>query len=99
MFCPNCDSLMFPKEGKLVCNKCDVSSELEKREAIKREKKTKSKPVVMDNSGDARPVVKMACQKCSNTKALAELRQVRAADEPETQFYTCTECGHRWRVN
>jgi len=92
---------MFPKEGKLICKKCDVSSEREKKEtvAIKREKKAKSKPVVLDDTADARPVVKMACPKCNHKEAHAELRQVRAADEPETQFYTCTKCKHRWRVN
>ena len=92
---------MFPREGKLVCKKCDVSSEMEKKEnvAIKKEKKIKSKPVVLDDTIDARPLVKMACQKCPNKEAYAELRQVRAADEPETQFYTCSKCGHRWRVN
>jgi DNA-directed RNA polymerase subunit M len=25
------------------------------------------------------------------------MKQIRAADESETRFFTCTECGHKWR--
>ena len=101
MFCPKCNSLMFPKEGKLECKNCAVSSKIDSKDAvaITRSKKVKSKPVVVNEAGDASPKVKMACPKCPNKEAFAELRQVRAADEPETQFYTCTKCTHRWRVN
>ncbi|MCJ2562923.1 MAG: transcription factor S, partial [Candidatus Thermoplasmatota archaeon] len=26
-----------------------------------------------------------------------QLRQTRAADEPETRIYRCTKCSHTWR--
>jgi len=92
---------MYPRNGKIVCERCGIFREMNKKGAvtIKKEKKVKKKPVVLDRRADGRPLVKMACPKCSNKEAYAELRQVRAADEPETQFYTCTKCGHRWRVN
>ncbi|ERG99251.1 MAG: transcription factor S-II (TFIIS), partial [Haloquadratum sp. J07HQX50] len=34
---------------------------------------------------------------CGHDKARYEMKQIRAADESETRFFTCTECGHKWR--
>jgi DNA-directed RNA polymerase subunit M len=39
------------------------------------------------------------CPKCSHTEAFYDIRQTRAADEPETQFYRCCKCNHQWRIN
>lgn len=53
---------------------------------------------------DARP--KMAprksgmysCGKCKSFDIEIRTRQTRGADEPETVFATCTNCGNRWRM-
>lgn len=37
------------------------------------------------------------CPKCRHQGAYYLLKQTRSADEPETKFYTCESCGHRWR--
>ena len=37
------------------------------------------------------------CPKCKHMGAYYLLKQTRSADEPETKFYTCESCAHRWR--
>lgn len=45
----------------------------------------------------ALPTTKVECPKCGNTHAYWRLEQTRAADEPPTRIYRCTNCGHTWR--
>ena len=37
------------------------------------------------------------CSKCNNNKAFFQQLQIRAADEPMTNFFKCVGCGFRWR--
>lgn len=41
--------------------------------------------------------VKCPNRDCDNDRARYEMKQIRAADESETRFFTCTECGQKWR--
>lgn len=50
-----------------------------------------------DDENDTRPTTTEQCQECGNEKAYVELKQIRAADESETRFFECTECGATWR--
>ena len=34
------------------------------------------------------------CKKCKKSKTTVVEKQIRAGDEPATQFITCLECGH-----
>lgn len=43
------------------------------------------------------PTTEVTCPKCSNDRAQWYLQQIRSADESETRFLICTECGHKWR--
>jgi DNA-directed RNA polymerase subunit M len=43
------------------------------------------------------PTTRQRCPECDNERAYYEMKQIRAADESETRFFTCTECGHKWR--
>lgn len=36
------------------------------------------------------------CSKCKKQNVHVIGKQVRSADEPETHFYTCIECGNKW---
>jgi DNA-directed RNA polymerase subunit M/transcription elongation factor TFIIS len=36
------------------------------------------------------------CERCNNTQAFFVQLQTRGADEPSTQFFTCTKCGHKY---
>jgi DNA-directed RNA polymerase subunit M len=43
------------------------------------------------------PTTETRCPECGNDRAFWEMKQIRAADESETRFFTCTECSHKWR--
>lgn len=38
------------------------------------------------------------CVRCKGQQVTMDLRQIKSADEPMTSIYTCTSCGHEWRV-
>lgn len=52
---------------------------------------------MVDEAESAKPSTSVNCPECSNDRAYYEMKQIRAADESETRFFECTECGHKWR--
>lgn len=46
---------------------------------------------------ESRPTTTIKCSKCEHNKAYYEMKQIRAADESETRFFECVECGYKWR--
>ena len=51
MFCPKCKSLLFPKEGKLYCRRCDTiiePNDVEKVDMVTKEGTEKEMVVVED---------------------------------------------------
>lgn len=55
----------------------------------------------MQNLKDTRPT-KISdgiykCYKCNNKKVVMYSLQLRSADEPMTNFFTCTTCGNKWK--
>lgn len=95
MFCKKCGSLLKYSEGKLICG-CGYS---EKGEIIVKDKKKEKKKIeIVEARNDIHSVVSADCPKCGNNKAYTWALQTRAADEPETIFYQCVKCKHKWRV-
>ncbi len=104
-FCPNCGKMLLPKkddEGNsfLECS-CGYSNKLsadkEKEYSITKKVETKSTVIDKGEDIDVRPTTNEECPKCGHTVAYWELRQTRSADEAETRFFQCVECGHKWR--
>lgn len=101
MFCPKCGSLLRPteKKGKKVfaCPRCGhvagKGTSMEVKEKISQEKSIE----VVEKEPEIKPKVKAKCPKCGHDEAYFWTMQTRAADEPETQFFKCTKCGHQWR--
>ena len=99
-FCPNCKSLLFPRDGVLKCNKCGY-------QGGKPESKTVVVPrserdvLVIDDEAKAKlevmPTMQAECPKCGNFTAWYRTQQTRKSDEPETTFLRCTKCDNRWR--
>ncbi|MFQ5909709.1 MAG: transcription factor S [Thermoplasmata archaeon] len=102
LFCPECQSLMYPKEGELVCSnsKCGYSRKIgeeDDRQVVRTKRKEKMETLVLDEIIATLPKTRIECPECGNNEAFWKLRQTRAADEPETRIYRCTKCGHTWR--
>jgi len=97
-FCPKCKSLMYPKEGKLVCNKCGHSQDKKGKSVVTSQRKEKEVTVIENKDAhNVLPKTEKICPKCKNNEAYWILRQMRGSDEPESRFFTCTKCGHKWR--
>lgn len=102
MFCPKCGSMLRPKvvrDKKVMGCSCGYSEEkssssvkfTEKKEEIRRDFEVVEKEV------SVHPIVDEECPKCKNPQAYTWSQQMRAGDEPETQFFKCTVCSHQWR--
>jgi DNA-directed RNA polymerase subunit M len=48
---------------------------------------------------DVGPTTRAQCPNpdCDSERARYEMKQIRAADESETRFFTCVECDKKWR--
>ena len=98
MFCPKCKSLMYPEKDIIVCRKCGYKKNKIGKNIVVTKQKEKELTFVEDGDSDSvLPKTKIKCPKCGNNEAFWILRQMRGSDEPESRFYTCTKCKHRWR--
>ncbi|MFC1801348.1 transcription factor S [Nanoarchaeota archaeon] len=99
MFCPKCGSILRPIEKKkkrvLGCS-CGYVAEKGQTFEVK-EKVKQKKDIEVVEEVETKPIVTAKCSECDNNKAYFWTLQTRAADEPETQFFKCTKCGHQWR--
>lgn len=96
MFCPKCKSLMYPKEDILVCKKCGFKKE-KTGSTVVVTKQTKKEVPILEEKVDILPKTRASCPRCGHNEAFWILRQMRGSDEPETRFYICTKCEHKWR--
>jgi len=88
---------MFPKGTVFRCSRCGIEKEAEGESQRFITKTREREMAIIDSSAPTLPKTKAECPKCGNNEAFWVLRQTRAADEPETRIYRCTECGHSWR--
>jgi len=98
MFCPKCKGLMYPDGKFIVCRKCGFKTE-KKGSTVVVDKQEKKEVTIIENKDEntVLPKTKIKCPKCANNEAYWMIRQMRSSDEPESRFYTCTKCGHKWR--
>ncbi len=94
LFCPKCQSLLIPKEGKMHCS-CGYTQEEGK--LTEKKKKTKDVAVVEKKQVSVHAKTKADCKECGNNEAYFWTQQTRSADEPETRFFKCTKCEITWR--
>ena len=98
MFCPKCKVLMYPKGDVFYCKKCGLEKKKKGKNVVVTKQKEKEVTIIEDSDKtNVLPKTKIKCPKCNNNEAFWILRQMRGSDEPESRFYTCTECSHKWR--
>ena len=101
-FCDECGSMMKTEDETWVCGSCgaEKARNTTKEAAMTTTQGQQETEVVdMSEAGDEAmgPTTNERCPECDNDRAFYEMKQIRAADESETRFFTCTECGHKWR--
>jgi DNA-directed RNA polymerase subunit M len=110
-FCPKCnnrleDSCDNQQLSRLICPQCgfkEIQTE-EKEDPLppEQQEREKSEPVirVMDPAIKQKvpeSTVDVVCPNCGKGKAEWAMVQTDRGDEPSTQFFRCTSCGHTWR--
>jgi len=101
-FCDDCGSMMKAEGDEWVCGSCDAT---EARDAAEEagmtteQEQEESEIVDMSDVGEEAmgPTTEIRCPECGHDRASYEMKQIRSADESETRFFTCTECGYKWR--
>ena len=101
-FCPNCGSILMPKNGKVRCRNCDYEKSLSDDDFLNQysfegERKKENKVIVTDKDSMALPTTKVTCYKCGGTEGYWWTLQTRSADEAPTYFIRCVKCGNTWR--
>ncbi len=96
-FCPQCKALVYPRDGKMSCKRCNWTSAGAAESKIIEQKAEAKERVVLEESSEVRPQQDTDCPKCGHGKAYFHLMQTRKSDEPPTEINECVECGHSWR--
>lgn len=98
-FCPKCKSMMVPCNGTFKCRKCNEVAFIDDQESLTFTSSAKDRDITIleGKIDEGLPTIDVVCTECKNKKAYWWLRQLRSADESETRFFKCTNCGHTWR--
>lgn len=102
-FCDECDGMIVPEktegETQFKCRNCGEQYRKEDGGMVITETKDEEDKNLIGEGGDdeSLPETEEDCDECGNDTAYWWMEQTRAADEPETRFFKCTECGNTWR--
>ena len=102
MFCDKCGSIMVPVKSEkgnvyFVCRKCGRRKMVGTKSFKITTKNQEKKDVVVVKKKETLPTTTKMCPKCGHQEAYYWVQQTRSMDEPPTQFFKCTKCGHTWR--
>ena len=99
-FCDECGSMMQTQGDKWVCTKCDhekLRDEAKEQAMVTTQAQEESEVIESEGGTSGLPTTTAQCPNCDNDTAYWYMQQIRSADESETRFFTCVECGHKWR--
>ena len=86
-FCKKCKNLVASD----ICLNCSSEANTLEINTIKIKKQVKFDNI---NKRIKRATVKHICEKCGHNEAIYNIRQMRSADEGDSEFYTCIKCNH-----
>ncbi|RNJ26691.1 transcription factor S [Halosegnis longus] len=103
-FCDECGSMMHADGDTWVCRSCgyeELRDSASEGAMTTTEGQEDDDVVDMSEVEDTEigPTTDARCPNpdCDGERARYEMKQIRAADESETRFFTCVECGKKWR--
>ncbi|OGI14514.1 transcription factor S [Candidatus Micrarchaeota archaeon RBG_16_49_10] len=105
-FCDKCGNLMiFTEKGKAsgyLCRNCGHFAKAEEGESTMLAEDVDGgaeevKVIGKDDDYKQYPKSKIDCPNCGHGEAYWYMQQTRGADEPQTRFYSCVKCKHKWR--
>jgi len=101
-FCPNCRALLVVARvnGRVLlrCSKCGYEEDAGSVRLVdKTVSRKNNSPILVKETKEGLPRIRARCSRCGNEEAYFWTQQTRAADEPPTRFYRCTNCGYTWR--
>lgn len=91
---------MFPEGDAMKCGECGAVKEKDESEESGMKtvsKREESDIAFVEEDVNTLPTADVECDECGHDTAGWWLRQLRAADESETRFFRCLNCGHTWR--
>lgn len=101
-FCDECDGIIVPEkhgeETSFKCRNCGekyTEEDLDMNITEKKEKEDQN--LIAEQEDEQLPKTYAKCHECGNDEAYWWMEQTRAADEPKTRFFKCTECSNTWR--
>lgn len=81
----------------MKCKSCGAVKEKGGSMKSVSEKEDRDIAFVEDQDVNTLPTMEVECDECGHDRAGWWLRQLRSADESETRFFRCLECGNTWR--
>lgn len=92
-FCPNCENILHPDEGRLVCHNCNfyVEGILESSEKMKEKEKI---GVGVVDGINIFADYDFECMKCGFNKAQVIERGPEFSDEDSITMLKCGKCGN-----
>jgi DNA-directed RNA polymerase subunit M/transcription elongation factor TFIIS len=90
------DSLTESLCKYIIDNKCGKTVAYMRFEELNPDKWKTNANKVSDDTIEASGLFK--CPKCKHRKTTYYSMQTRSADEPMTNFITCLNCDHRWKI-
>ena len=99
-FCNKCGSIIMGKKGDSVeCPSCGEKNKAKTTVKLSQKVQQKEEKEIINTNKtpEIHPTTLAECPQCKASEAYYWTKQTRAGDEPETQFFKCTECAHQWR--
>lgn len=97
-FCDECGSMMVAEDDRWVCQSCDHETPRgEATEYVLTEDQEEGEIIESGAQESGLPTTDAVCPECGHDRAQWYIQQIRSADESETRFLICDECGHKWR--